>query len=442
MSTVNSPLTAHPNAFATELSEYLTARRVMILRAWRAAVDADAKQTTASSLTRSQFNDHIPEILDSFERRLHAGANNNAGQDGKEDEVKHSLTRWHQGYRLQELMQEWGHLQLCLLMELNAFGASHPQFGPESLAEAGRHLTTMVNEAISESAAQYEHMQQEEAASHIDELMGTLTSVLEIERRRSTLIHQAVHDLGNNLSSVGMTASFLGEKQIAEAERVEFAGILQHGVRSVSAMLGDLMELARLEAGQEHREITGFDAASLIDDVCDLNRAVARERNLFLHVDVSPPLLVEGDRGKVRRVVENLLRNALKYTVQGGVSVGRGEDKDTWWVSIQDTGPGFQTGTNSPLLVEMKKATDIAAEVETDSSGSNGGAGAGLQHLRSVSTAKRSAKQPPGEGIGLSIVKRLCDLLDASLKVTSPAGHGTMFKVVFPKRYPSVTPPR
>ncbi len=424
-------ITSSPPHFLAELSDYLAKRREAILQAWSRAVDTDAKQTTASSLTRVQFNDHIPEILDAFERRLRAGAGDDVKQDGKADEVKHGVTRWQQGYRLQELMHEWGHLQICLLEELDAFSAENPDFNRASFSEAGRHLAAMINEAICESAVQYEHMQQVEAASHIDDLMGALTSVLEIERRRSTLIHQAVHDLGNNVNSVGMAANLLGEKEIAETERLEFAAILQQGVQSVSVMLGDLMELARLEAGQERRDVCEFDAAALVDDVCDLNRAVARERNLFLQVDTSARLPVEGDPSKVRRLLENLVRNALKYTEHGGVSVGRGEDQGSWWVSVTDTGPGLPGGTDTPLLDHMKKATEIAAESETS----------GAAHTRtpspvkSVSTAKRSARQPPGEGIGLSIVKRLCDLLDASMAVTTPEGGGTMFKIVFPKRY-------
>jgi len=429
-------MTSYSPAFTVELSDHLATRREAILHAWRKAVDADEKQTTASSLTRSQFNDHIPDILNAFERRLRSDGGGEAEQAEKAQEVKHGVTRWHQGYRLQELMHEWGHLQLCLLGELHAFGETNPDFERAALAEAGRHLVVMVNDAISESAAQYEHMQQAEAASHIDDLMGTLTSVLEIERRRSTLIHQAVHDLGNNLNSVGMTACLLGEKEIAEAERLEFAEIMQQGVKSASEMLGGLMELARLEAGQEKREISGFDAAALVDEVCDINRAVARERNLFLQVDLSPPLPVEGDPGKVRRLLQNLIRNALKYTEHGGVSVGRGEDRGSWWVSVRDTGPGLQAGsTAAPLLAEMKKATEIAAEADGKPAAMNDDASSVTSPERTVSTAKRSAKLPPGEGIGLSIVKRLCDLLDASLQVTSPAGHGTMFKVVFPKRY-------
>ncbi|MBC8011857.1 MAG: sensor histidine kinase [Burkholderiales bacterium] len=419
----------------TELSDYLAARREPILQAWSAAVNADKMQTTAPSLTRAQFNDHIHEILEAFERRLRTGDAHQDSQDGKAEEVKHGVTRWQQGYRLHELMREWGHLQLCLLQELGAFGALNPDFDRESLADAARNVTVMVNEAIGQSAAQYELSQQAEAASHVDDLMGALSTVLDIESRRSTLIHQAVHDLHNNIYSVGMTAGMLAEKEIAETKRLEFAAILQRGVKSVTVMLGDLMELARLEAGQEKREVGPFDAAALIEEVCDINRAVARERNLFLKVDLPPSLPVEGDPGKVRRLLENLLRNALKYTEHGGVHVACGEDAVSWCMSVRDTGPGVKSGTETPLLTEMKKATEIAAEVEGGPVAKTDDAADETPPPPDASPTEYSAKSTPGEGIGLSIVKRLCDLLDASLEVTTPDGHGTMFKVVFPKRY-------
>ncbi|MET0261598.1 MAG: sensor histidine kinase [Rariglobus sp.] len=425
-----------------ELSDYLAGRREDILQAWRRAISADEALTTASSLTRSQLNDHIPEILDAFERRLRANqldrAEEGSTPDEKVDEAKHGVTRWQQGYRFQELMQEWGHLQLCLLEELNTFGAIHPDFDRATLADASRELVAMVNGAIAESAAQYEHMQQVEAASHIDELMAALTSVLEVERRRSTLIHQAVHDLGNNFNSVGMTAHLLGDKQIADDERQEFATILQQSVHSVSSMLGELTELARLEAGQERREIRSFDAAALVTDLCDINRAFARDRNLFLKLDPLPSLQVEGDPGKARRLLQNLLRNGLKYTEHGGVSVSCTSDDVSWSVMIADTGPGLYPDKDSPLVAEMKKATAIVLEAEGKAESSNaasGGTSGAFSPVKAVSSIKRSAKQSAGEGIGLSIVKRLCDLLDASLEVTSPPGSGTTFRVVFPRRY-------
>jgi len=256
------------SASLTKLSDFIGTRRSAILKAWKKAVDADPQQTTSTSLTRAQFADHIPEILDAFEYQLSVfkgeGIAVDPGQNAKTLEAKHGLTRWHQGYRFQEVIQEWGHIQVCLLAELNHFGELHPDFDRTVLAGAVRQLVAMVNKAITENAAQYEHMQQAEAASHINDLVGALKSVVEIERCRSALIHQAVHDLGNDISAVRMTAKLLGKKEITEADRMEFTGILEQGVKSVSNMLNELMELARLEAGQEQREICEFDASELL----------------------------------------------------------------------------------------------------------------------------------------------------------------------------------
>ena len=92
------------------LSDHLATRRSEILLAWRRAVDADPAQTTAHALTRGQFNDHIPEVLDAFEQKLRSrpgGAEARAADlESKHEEVKHGLHRWQQGYRMQELMRD------------------------------------------------------------------------------------------------------------------------------------------------------------------------------------------------------------------------------------------------------------------------------------------------------------------------------------------------
>jgi len=175
--------------------------------------------------------------------------------------------------------------------------------------------------------------------------------------------------------------------------------------------------------------------------VFESNRVFAREKNLFLRMDPAPPLLVEGDAGRVRRLIQNLVRNAVKYTEQGGVVVVWGEEKTGWWVSIKDTGPGLQDGSGASLLAEMEKATEIAAETDGKPAEASGQTERAVSTRTNSSPTKRVSNQPPGEGIGLSIVKRLCDLLDASLEVTSPAGEGTTFRVVFPRSYQPVLPP-
>jgi signal transduction histidine kinase len=421
------------------LSDYLAGRREAILLAWRSAAKADPEQTTARSLTRSQFNDHIPEALDAFEHKLRSrpggGEARAADAEKKEQEIKHGLHRWQQGYRLEEVMHEWGHLQLCLFEELEAFRLSNPEFSYEAMVEANRQLISFVNEAISESTSQYARMQQAEAAGRVEDLEKALTAVQQIERHRATLIRQALHDLRGNVQSVTTAADVLGEKHLTEAERVELAALLQQGVEAVSLMLGELMDLARLEAGQDQRVISTFDVAVLITDMGNANRHVARERDLFLKVEGPSPFAVESDPVKIRRLLQNLLLNALKYTQEGGVTVSWGEEKQSWWLMVKDTGPGILAGPSAPMAVVIQEATESARESDEKAAAQAGEAPHVLTTPEGASTSARAGQQQPGEGIGLSIVKRLCELLDGSLEMASSVESGTSFRIVLPRQY-------
>ena len=420
------------------ISDFLATRREAVLLAWQKSVRSDPKQKTARSLTLGQFNDHIPQVLDAFESKLRSrpggAAARAADREKKQEEVKHGLHRWQQGYRLQELMNEWGHLQLCLFEELQDFAQAHPEFDRASLVEANRQMIMLVNEAISESAAQYERMQRAEAAGHVEGLTVALASVNEIEHRRADLIHQAVHDINSNVFGVTLAAQVLGDVGIVDAQRLEFATLLKQGVQSVTAMLGELMELARLEAGQESREISTFDVAALVTGLGDLNRPFARERHLYLKVD-GAPLTIEGDPGKVRRLLQNLLLNALKYTQRGGVTMSWGEDKENWWLMVKDTGPGLPDGPDAPLVAGLQEATASARESDEKTAAEAGEVSQVLTPPPGESAVVSNSRPPASEGIGLSIVKRLCELLDASLEISSSAETGTTFRVVLPCHY-------
>ncbi len=425
------------------LSEKFAIRRVAILDAWRKIERADPDQTTGRSLTVSQFYDHIPEILDAFEYRLRSRPGGidaqTANEDKKLEGVQHGLHRWQQGYRLQELINECGHLQICLFNELEKIVAESPEFDREVLVETNRQIMELVNDMISESAGQYERMQQAESAGHVGDLMSALASVNEIERRRATLIHQAVHDLNSDVAGVSLAANLMSRSEIAQADRTEFATILKRSVSGLSVMLGDLMELARLEAGQDIRSIAPFDAAAVITERCSRNEPFADERQLFLEVDGPASLEVEGDAEKVGRLLQNLLTNALKYTPAGGVAVTWGPEKENWWLMVKDTGPGLHSRAISPLVTGLKEATQSAKEADDNSADKDEGSNVLAQ--RGDATGQfHPHPHLPGEGIGLSIVKRLCELLDASLEVASSADTGTTFRVVFPRRYRSAPP--
>ena len=421
-----------------ELSAYLATRHEVILERWREAADADPEQTTVASLTRAQFNDHIPQVLDAFERKLRArpGGSRAAAADEatKQEDVKHGLHRWQQGYRLRELMHEWGHLHRCLFDELEQYASTHPEMEREALAAANRALISLVNDAISESTGQYARLQQHEAAGHARDLERALSHLNALERQRGELLRQAVHDLGGNVQTVSTAATLLGFSDLEEIERVEYVSLLQSGASALRDMLRDLMDLARLEAGQDRREITAFDAATVLRDLRAVTEPMARERRLNLNIDGPDSLPVRGDAGKVRRIAQNLVLNALKYTERGSVAVSWGEEgAASWWFMVKDTGPGLMAGPGAPIVLGLKEATVSARE--SDEAAADGSSVVTLPPNDS-GAAESPARQQSGEGIGLSIVKRLCELLDASLELASSRESGTTFRVVLPRSYP------
>jgi signal transduction histidine kinase len=280
-------------------------------------------------------------------------------------------------------------------------------------------------------------MQQAEAGGRVRDLMSALADVDEIEQRRATLIHQAVHDLNSDVLGVSMAATQISRTDMAETDRVESAAFLQRAVQGLNTMLGELMDLARLEAGQEDREIAEFDASALLTELCDSNQPFALERKLFLKVKGATQLSVEGDAEKVRRVAKNLLVNALKYTESGGVLVSWGEEKENWWLMVKDTGPGMLTESGASMADGLQEATASAKESDEKSAAIKGESSHVLPPPEDASTPTPPSHSQPGEGIGLSIVKRLCELLDASLEIASSAEAGTTFRVVFPRRYRS-----
>jgi signal transduction histidine kinase len=421
------------------LADHFATRRDAILESWRRASLADPSQHTAGALTRTQFNDHIPQVLIAFERKLRSQPGGSRAAQAEEklqdEEMKHGQQRWQQGYRLPELMREWGHLHISLAAEIDTFATGSPPWGVEPLIAAHRELTHLVNQGISESVDQFARMERSEAAGRVRDLEYTIAQLQRLEHRRSQLIHQAVHDLRGDVQTVRNVADLLRDPQIADGERLEFAGMLQEGVDAVGKMLSDLMDLARLEAGHEHRAIEPFDAGALLLELCRVARPTATVKQLYLRTDGPTSLPVEGDAHRVRRLLQNLLFNALKYTVQGGVVVSWGREKEQWWLSVKDTGPGLMAGPGAPLAINLREATATAREADLQAAQKEGRTSPVLDQKQAGTTTPAPGRQQVGEGIGLSIVKRLCDLLDASLELVSSSESGTTLRVLFPVSY-------
>jgi signal transduction histidine kinase len=338
-------------------------------------------------------------------------------------------------------MCEWGHLHLCLLYELEEFEAAHPGAEPAAIRTARRELVRLCSEGMSASAARYAQLQQREAASRVLELESALTQLKKLEQERAQAWREAAHDLRGRAHAIASASAVLTRDGVPDQHRERFSEMLRLGVQSLNKLLGDLMDQARLEAGHERRQIVQFDVATLLKAYCDSTRPLAAEKNLFLVAKGAAPLMVDGDPGKVQRIVQNLVLNAINVTERGGVQVtweaSENGQRPQWALCVQDTGPGFKHVSASPLERVLKRATDEAHEVEQRNvQPDHADPQSDSAPTLASQTIPSRRHTPAGEGIGLSIVKRLCEMLDASLELESSEGEGTTFRIVFPRQYP------
>lgn len=379
------------------LALHLSQTHEEILDEWRALTERDIKFTSTTHLSRKQFINDIPRVIDAFCSRLHSWPDDETPEQRQrehESVKSHSRDRWQMGYNMRALVREWGHLNICLLKELDNYGKDHPEKQMLVLPEARQIWANLVNDSIAQSAVEYHNLLQVEASARLSHLKTVLEDMHELELVRGNNLRTATHDLKGSLGILMTSASLIGDERLSHAERADLCQILTRGIATLHYMLEELMDMARLEAAQDPICIVPFDAGQVFSELCATSQSLALAHGLFLKPDGPANFMIEGDMVKTRRIAQNLLLNSINYTKKGGVSVvWKADDDEHLLLCVKDTGPGL--------------AQDVASLHE----------------------------QSHGEGVGLSIVKRLCELLNARIETESNVGTGTTFKIIFPFHY-------
>jgi signal transduction histidine kinase len=257
----------------------------------------------------------------------------------------------------------------------------------------------------------------------------------ELEQKRIETWRRAVHDVRGKFGVVKNIADQLTQEETDQKLKAEFLSLLGTSVASLQDLLNNLLVLSRLEAGQEQRQLQSMDAAALLKEQCELFRPLAAEEGLSLRVEGVDSLPVQGDPINIQRIAQNLILNAIKYTDAGGVTIGwealETDHLKRWAFFVRDTGPGLQASSAAPLAKTIEASTAEAEAVEQSPKSETH-----RTVLSDPAVPPDSAPQA-GEGIGLAIVKRLCELLDATLELYTLPERGSTFRVVLPRAYDS-----
>jgi signal transduction histidine kinase/FixJ family two-component response regulator len=238
--------------------------------------------------------------------------------------------------------------------------------------------------------------------------MQDITHLKELDRMKSEFVSTVSHDLRSPLTSIRGFVDLLVVAGKLNEQQLEFVDKVKKGVGDITALIDDLLDIGRIEAGVDlMMEACALDG--IIREVTDNLRGEVETKEQSLHLELLPELPpVWGNRMRLSQVISNLVGNALKYTPDGGsITVKAMEEGGQVLVSVNDTGVGIPPADLPHIFdkfyrVQSKETEDIS-----------------------------------GTGLGLSIVKSVIEKHNGRIWVDSELGVGSTFTFILPRHQPS-----
>jgi signal transduction histidine kinase len=238
-------------------------------------------------------------------------------------------------------------------------------------------------------------------------------------RTKSAFLARMSHELRTPLNSIiGFTRIVRRSRDTTLGERDRlFMERIQTGGEHLLSLVDDLLDLSRIEAGKVDLVVEPVDVAQLARDVLPLFEAETAERPVTLDLDLPDgPAMTQGDAGRLRQILVNLIGNAVKFTPRGAVTVIVRADPVSGTVqslAVHDTGIGI-------ALDRQARIFDAFEQAEGDTGARYG-----------------------GTGLGLAISRMLAEQMGCLLSVQSMPGRGSTFTLAFPGSQPRrLTPVR
>jgi len=217
---------------------------------------------------------------------------------------------------------------------------------------------------------------------------------------KSSVLISVTHDLLQPLNAARLTLSTLSEMDIP-GQGAALIGQVDRSLLTLEDLLRTLLDISKLDAGVLKPDIRPITVASLFEPLRQEFAPVAAKRGIALRILPSPYAVVS-DPLMMRRILQNLLSNALRYTQKGGVLMGCRPRGDRLCIQVHDTGPGIPEAQQQAIFVEFQRG-------------------------------ESSDGDQAGFGLGLSIVHRFATELGHDIELNSRLGRGSTFSITLPR---------
>jgi Na+/proline symporter/CheY-like chemotaxis protein len=232
-----------------------------------------------------------------------------------------------------------------------------------------------------------------------DELKRAKAEAEEANVSKTRFLAAASHDILQPLNAARLYVSSLVDRDRNEA-KPELAENIDASLEAVEDILTALLDISRLDSGALKPDLSSFSIGEMLRQLQREFEPMAREKGLELRF-VSPAVTIRSDRRLLRRLLQNLIANAIKYTPSGKVLVGVRLRKDKARLMVLDTGLGIPAAKQKIVFREFQRLDE-------------------------------GARVARGLGLGLSIVQRIARTLKHALELESESGRGTMFSLDVP----------
>ncbi|MBC7770952.1 MAG: sensor histidine kinase [Pyrinomonadaceae bacterium] len=361
------------------MADLVVQERESLLARWRQLV---RELPSAEGLDVPTLNDHIPGLLDDLVRALRSKREQTIPEAVKQNNAKtHGLQRLENDFDIEEIVAEYNVLRGCVhdLADANGLNLQGKCF---------HTLNRVFDQSIGLALQTYTDQQ-----------------AMEVLRRREEYLAFVAHDLKTPLSAISLAGSILEQKHSDQGpvdETTQVLKVLRRSVQQLQGLVKKVLEestnvQSELGVKLERRE---FELWPFVESLVRDLHPVAGTSSTVLRNEVPQDLMVYADANLLRRVFQNLLANAIKYTPQGVVIIGaqsRAADRavESW---VRDNGAG--------VAEDFLQRIFDKGETDPDKEG--------------------------GTGLGLAIVKTFVEAHGGKVTVESKEGMGSTFRMVLP----------